>query len=182
MTMSVIAVLTADRVADDDTDIGRLNGRTPGDGGGVVPTGLAGYQHDGAVYCPTCAASETVVCAATGESYTLPQFPNDETTTDGCYVGVITGTNESDYPGDICHECKCLLDTNVLVYDGGGAPPTPVVRVQGDDDTEPVTAFVLCELDDHVEVIYAPESDHCEVESGDISTVPREWVVEGLDD
>lgn len=182
MTMSVIAVLTADRVADDDTDIGRLNSRTPGDSGVVVPTGLAGYQHNGEVYCPTCAASETVVCSDTDETYTLTQFPTGASTTDGSTVGIITGSSETDYPGDICDGCGCLLDTNVIVYDGGGAHPTPVVRVQGDDDTEPVTAFVLYELDDHVEVIYAPESDDHEVESGDISTVPREWVVEGLDD
>jgi hypothetical protein len=180
--MSVIAVLTADRVADDDTDIGRLKGRTAGATGGVVPTGVAGYQHDGAVYCPTCAASETVVCAETDETYTLAQFPSDATTTDGSSVGLITGTSETDYPGDICDGCECLLDTNVLVYDGGGAHPHPVVRVQGDDDAEPVTAFVLYDLDDHVELIYAQESDDREVESGEIATVPREWVVEGLDD
>jgi hypothetical protein len=180
--MSVIAVLTADRVADDDTDVARVLRKTPG-AGGYVSTGLAGYQHNGSVYCPTCGASETVVCSKTGESYTLARFPVGATTTDGFPVGIVTGTSEWDFPGAICDECGDLLDTNVIVYDGGGgAHPHPVVGVEGDDDADPITAFVLHELDDHVEVIYAPVSDDCAVESGEISTVPRERVVEGLEE
>lgn len=115
--MPIATILTPDEYRE-DSDIAPTRRRTPGDGGGHVPCGLAGYTYDGAAYCPDCATdAETRPCAADGETYTVARFPAGETDTEGFGVGVISGTDEWDYPGAACDCCHRTLDTNVLVYE-----------------------------------------------------------------
>lgn len=176
--MSVIQVLSAETFTDSD-DLAPTRRGTPGEGGGVVPTGLAGYTYDGAAYCPECAESaETRPCAADGDTYTVARFPSGEHDESGFGVGVVSCTDEWDYPGASCDICHKRLDTNVLVYDSGGAHPEPaewhadgvehvpvfVVTVDGDD------AYVLLQTD-------APPYG----EAGDTSWVPR-WELDDYND
>lgn len=184
IAVTVITILPADRVAGPDTTVADTRRRTPGEGGGIVPARLAGYVYDGAAYCPGCAEEVTVESADDGETYTLARFPDGHHDAGGFGVGIVTGTSEWDYPGATCHECGALLDTNVLVYDDGGAHPHPVVRVRDPDRVrDPVTAYVLTDPDgeEAVEVVLA-ESFGSHGDAGDVSWIPRSDVVGGLGD
>lgn len=184
--MPVISILSAGDVADDD-QIAPTRRSTPGDGGGIVPGGLAGYTHDGAAYCPEC-AGEVEATTTDGDTYTLDHFPafHDDgspvTDEHGFGVGIVSCTDEWDYPGATCHECGLILDTNILVYDEGGAHPHPVVRVRDPDRyRDPVTAFVLQQDDKDVQILLA-EDFGSNGDAGTVSWIPRGDVIEGLDD
>lgn len=173
--MPVIAVLPADEVAD---DVAPTTRSTPGEGGGHVPYGCAGYVYDGAAYCPECAAeANTRPCAADGETYTVATFPANEHDVDGFGVGVVDGMDEWDYPGASCHICHTTLDTNVLIYDDGGAHPWPPVRVLDPDrHRDPVTGFLLEDPGDAEVRIMLAEDFGSHGDAGDTSWVPRDDV------
>lgn len=114
--MTVIAIITPEQYRDDD-QIAPTMSRTPGDGGGYVPSRLAGYVYDGAAYCPACASDVTVTSADDDETYTLERFPAFDHDSNGFGVGIVSGTDEWDYPGATCHVCSRTLQTNVLVYE-----------------------------------------------------------------
>lgn len=197
--MPVIAIIGASDVVSDD-QIAPTRRRTPGPDGGHVPTGLAGYTWDGAAYCPECAEDVYVTIGGLPDEGALEGVPvkedddgepavplshypaydasgNPMTDPNGFGVGVISCTDETDYPGGSCFVCHRRLQTNVLVYDGGGAHPTPVVEVRDPDRVrDPVEAFVLETDGDDVRVILAePFGSHGD--AGTLSWIPRDDVV-----
>jgi hypothetical protein len=173
----IIAIYPAEELAPADVSIAPTRSRTPGEGGGHVPGGLAGYTYDGAAYCPECAEEVRAECADDGETYTLARFPSDCHDPNGFGVGIVSCTDEWDYPGAACDVCHDLLDTNVLVYDDGGAHPTPVVEAMDPDRVrDPVTAFVVEEGERDVRIMLA-ESFGSHGDPGDTSWVPRESVI-----
>jgi len=178
--MTVIAVLKASRLADDDQTVARTSRRTPSPDSKRVPGRLAGYVYAGAHYCIDCACSTSAECAGTGESYTLTQFPPDGVDPDGFGVGLLTCSDEVDYPGASCSQCGDRLETNVLVYHDGGAHPDPLVEIdEPGSDRPPVEAFVLgdADRDGYTNVmLVGPPSDG--VEPGTVDTVADHWIVE----
>jgi hypothetical protein len=180
--MTVIAVLTADDVTDDPGDLAPAARRTPGESGGYVPGGLAGYVYDGEAYCPECAGDIEVVSADDGEQYTVESLPAGHHDSNGFGVGVVACTDEFDYPGASCGSCLRRLQTNVLIYDDGGAHPDPVVEVRDPDGMGVFAeAFLLAEDGTEVRIMLAEEFRPYG-DAGDTSWIPREDVVAGLDD
>lgn len=184
--MPVIAVITAEETVPTEDDLAPTRSSTPGPDGGHVPGRLAGYTYDGAAYCPAC-AEDVEVETAEGETYTLDHFPafdddgNRVHDGSGFGVGIVSGTDEWDYPGASCHVCHRRLQTNVLVYDEGGAHPTPVVEVWGPDgDDRTAEAFVMEKEEEHVRVMLA-ENFYSYGDPGKTSWIPREDVVDRLD-
>ena len=172
--MSVIQVLSADTFTDSD-DLAPTRRGTPGEGGGVVPTGLAGYVYDGAAYCPECAESaETRPCSADGETYTVARFPSGGHDEAGFGVGIVSCTDESDYPGDSCFICHRRLDTNVLVYDDG---PHPEPAEWHADGVEHVPVFVVTTDGDDAYVMLQEDTPP-HGEAGDLSWVPQRELVD----
>mgnify|MGYP006272893355 FL=1 len=106
----------------DASDLAPTTAGTPGPDGGIVPGRCAGYVYDGAAFCPECAA-EIEIDTADGETYKMDHFPafDDEgrTITDGrgFGVGVLSGFDETDYPGDSCDVCHRRLRTNIIRYE-----------------------------------------------------------------
>ena len=175
--MSVIAIIGAADVTDDD-NIAPTRRSTPGEGGGHVPTGLAGYVYDGAVYCPECAKEVEIECADDGETYTIARFPSHSHDPNGFGVGIVSCTDETDYGGDSCRVCHRLLDTNILVYDDQGPHPTPVVEIRDPDGQgRTVEAFVMENDGDDVRIMLAEEFRPYG-EAGDTSWIPRADVLE----
>lgn len=178
--MPVIAILQASDVTD---DVAGTRRRTPGGGGGVVPGRVAGYTHDGAAYCPGCAESVEVACVGDGETYTLDHFPAHGHDPSGFGVGVVSGTGEWDYPGAACDVCHTTLDTNILVYDEGGAHPHPVVEVASDAHDDTGQAAVLGDPDasgDILPVVWLTDfGPHVSV--GDIDEVDRDNIIDGME-
>lgn len=181
--MTVIAILQASDVVDQD-QIAPTRRSTPGPDGGHVPTGLAGYVWDGAAYCPEC-ATDVMVENPDGDGETsvaeYPAYTDDgdpATDPNGFGVGVVSCSDEWDYLGASCHVCHRLLDTNILVYDGGGAHPTPVVEVRDPDGVGRFAEAFVLEVDQSdVRIMLAEEfSPYGDV--GDTSWIPRSDVVE----
>jgi len=175
--MSVIAILNAESVTDDD-DLARTARQLPG---GAWPGRAAGYTYDGAAYCLDCSGDVTIECADDGETYTMPEFPADCHDPNGFGVGVVSVSGEWDYPGASCHVCHDRLNTNLLVYDGHNAHPTPVVEVRDPDGAgEFATAYLLTDDDTEVRIMLAEEFPPYGG-AGDTSWIPRGDVVDGLD-
>jgi len=120
--MSDIEVFAAAETVESTDDLAPTRNHTPGETGGYVPQGLAGYVYNGACYCPEC-AFEVEIPTPDGDGETdIAHFPAFETNETGCGVGVLNCSSETDYPGDVCDVCHRTLDTNVLVYrDGPGS-------------------------------------------------------------
>jgi len=176
--MSVIAILNAESVTDDD-DLARTARQLPG---GAWPGRAAGYTYDGAAYCLDCATDVRIECADDGETYTMPEFPAFGHDPNGFGVGVVGVSAEWDYPGASCHVCHDRLNTNLLVYDGHGAHPRPTVEVRDPDGMgRHAVAFLLDDDDTEVRIMLAEDFSPYG-EAGDSSWIPRDDVVGGLDD
>lgn len=174
--MGVIAIITPDDVLDDD-QIAPTRRGTPGEGGGVVPTGLAGYTYDGAAYCPECARDVEVTSGGDGETYNVATFPADHHDKRGFGVGIVSCTDEWDHPGAACDVCHKTLRTNILVYDEGGAYPTPVVEVRDPDGQgRTAEAFVL-ERDAGEARVMLAEDFTPYAEAGGISWIPASDII-----
>lgn len=187
--MPIIAILKADDVADAD-DVAPTKRSTPH---GSLPGGVAGYTWDGAAYCVGCAPDVTIPFNGTVSPEAeaehdhdddgnllipMPQFPPGAHDPRGFGVGVVEGTDEWDYPGATCHECGDVLDTNVLVYDEGGAHPDPVVEVSDPDGMgEYATAFLLERDGDTAKVMLAEDFGQW-ADAGDTSWIPQDDLID----
>jgi hypothetical protein len=71
--------------------------------------------YDGAAFCPVCAA-EIDVPTADGENFKMDHYPAETWDGRGFGVGVLSGFDETDYPGDSCDVCHRRLRTNIIHY------------------------------------------------------------------
>lgn len=97
-------------------DVAPSTRHTYGPSGGIVPGRCVGYTYDGACYCPECAA-EIDVTSSEGETFKMTHFPDRTWDKNGFGVGVLSGFDESDYPGDSCFVCHRRLQTNIIHYE-----------------------------------------------------------------
>ena len=106
----------------DASDLAPTRASTPGPSGGYVPGRCVGYVYDGAAYCVECAA-EIEIDTADGETYKMDHFPayddDGRPVTDGrgFGVGVLSGFDETDEPGDSCFCCHRRIQTNIIRYE-----------------------------------------------------------------
>jgi hypothetical protein len=171
--MPVIAILDAEEVTDDENLAGYTRS-TPGPNGGTVPTGCAGYTHDGAAYCPDCASEQTVVAPDGDGSIPMDHYPAFKTDPNGFGVGVLSRTDEWDYPGASCHVCHDRLQTRLLVYDDGGAHP-PAAEMETDYGV--VSVFVIETDGEDARTMLA--EDYVPLGSaGDVSWCPKHRLID----
>ena len=173
-----LTVLPADDLHD-SSEIGDTKSSTSvsGSSGCTVPTGLAGYVHGGEAYCTECAKDVTVSLPDGSEEVPVAEYPTGITDPNGEGVGIVSTVDEWDYPGGVCGVCGDYLDTQVIIYDGGGAHPERYATVTDPyDGSKTGEAFILEKYSDGGAKVIVGEDIGNTFTKGEITELEPEFV------